>query len=152
MFDSIIVLNPSWLNNIFTIIITADPKKQKYVDDNGILNHNNLPWKSIIEEYSSFLNEIYIRLLLIVIVSLYFIKIIPFEWFMRFYLLIFISQLTILMLLIFKNEMKSFLIDWTVFNKKKIKELLSFSLTMALATIASIALRNIDILIIGIRI
>jgi O-antigen/teichoic acid export membrane protein len=98
----------------------------------------------------SFLNEIYIRLLLIVIVSLYFIKIIPFEWFMRFYLLIFISQLTILVLLIFKNEMKSFLIDWTVFNKKKIKELLSFSLTMALATIASIALRNIDILIIGI--
>ncbi len=98
----------------------------------------------------SFLNEIYIRLLLIIIVSLYFLKIIPFEWFMRCYLLIFISQLSILGFLILKNELKSFAIDWKIFNKKKVKEILSFSLTMALATVASIALRNIDVLIIGI--
>ena len=68
----------------------------------------------------------------------------------RCYLFIFISQFTILFAMILKHEIKSLRIDWQAFNKSKIKELLSFSLTMALATIASIALRNIDILIMGI--
>jgi len=98
----------------------------------------------------SFLNEVYVRLFIIVIVSCYYLKLISFEWFMRIYLLIFISQLSLLLFFIFKDEIKSLSIDWSVFNKTKIKELLSFSLTMALATIASIALRNIDILIIGV--
>lgn len=98
----------------------------------------------------SFLNEIYIRILIIILISCYYIKVIPFEWFMRLYLLVFISQLILLLFFVFKDEIKSFSIDWSVFNQHKIKELLAFSLTMALATIASIALRNIDVLIIGI--
>jgi O-antigen/teichoic acid export membrane protein len=98
----------------------------------------------------TFLNEIYVRILLIIVVSCYFLKLMPFEWFMRFYLLIFVSQFAILLYLILKTEARAFKINWSIFRKDKIKELLAFSLTMALATIASIALRNVDVLIIGV--
>ena len=98
----------------------------------------------------SFLNEVYVRALIIILISCYYLKIMPFQWFMRFYLFIFISQLIILFIIIFKNEIKSFTINWGVFTRVKIKEMLGFSLTMAVATIASIALRNIDVLLIGI--
>lgn len=100
--------------------------------------------------FPSFLNEIYVRALLILIISLYYLKIMPFEWMMRSYLFVFISQLIILFTIIAKEEIGAFKIDWHAFNNNKIKELILFSLTMALATIASIALRNIDVLIIGI--
>ena len=99
--------------------------------------------------FPTFLNEIYVRILLIIILSLYFLKVVPFEWFMRFYVLVFVSQLAILFYAVLKTELKSFKIDWSFFDNKKIKGILSFSLTMAMATIASVALRNIDIIIIG---
>lgn len=98
----------------------------------------------------SFFNEIYVRILIIIVISCYYLKLMPFEWFMRLYLLIFVSQLAILLVLIFKDEINSFKIDWGIFTNGKIKELLAFSMTMALATVASIALRNVDVLIIGI--
>jgi O-antigen/teichoic acid export membrane protein len=99
--------------------------------------------------FPSFMNEVYVRLLMVLIVSLYYLKLISFEWMMRWYLLIFVSQLMVLLSMVFKHEIKALKIDWHVFNKQKVKELLMFSLTMALATIASIALRNVDVLIIG---
>jgi len=52
LYENIVILNPSWLNSLFTMIITVIPNKKHFVKD-GILLHNNdsdgFPWKDHIK-------------------------------------------------------------------------------------------------------
>lgn len=48
-FEEIVILNPSWLNTLFTMILTVIPNKADFVKD-GILSHSEeFPWKQHIQ-------------------------------------------------------------------------------------------------------
>jgi O-antigen/teichoic acid export membrane protein len=99
--------------------------------------------------FPSFLNEIYIRLFATFITLLYFFEIIDFVWFMRLFLLSYGSQLAIMIFYLIKTDGFSFKINWTFFKKQNKKEIARYTIMLAFASLASIAIRNIDILFIG---
>ncbi|HEY1040104.1 MAG TPA: polysaccharide biosynthesis C-terminal domain-containing protein, partial [Bacteroidia bacterium] len=99
--------------------------------------------------FPSFLNEIYIRLFVTAITLLYFFRIIDFTWFMRLFMLSYASQLLIMLLYIIKTDGLNIKIQWDFFRKQNKKEIIRYTLMLALASMASIAIRNIDIMFIG---
>lgn len=96
-----------------------------------------------------FLNEVLIRFLSSVVVSLYFIKIIDFNGFMYLFLLSYALQLSLLVMYVLRIDKVRISIDWKFIMQIGRSRILHYALWMAVGTIASIAIRNIDIMFLG---
>jgi hypothetical protein len=60
-YENIVILNPSWLNSLFTMVITVIPSKKEFVKD-GILHHSHLPWEEHIKG-TAFTDETVLKML-----------------------------------------------------------------------------------------
>jgi O-antigen/teichoic acid export membrane protein len=97
----------------------------------------------------SFLNDIYLRVFMMIIVALYYSKLISFPVFVFFYSLSYVIQL--LALFFYLKFLKAFTlkINWTFFRTQHKKEIFKYTILLAMASLASIGIRNVDIIIIG---
>ena len=96
-----------------------------------------------------FLNEVFIRVCNTIVVSIYFLKLISFEWFMRLFILSYFIQLFFLFVYIMKSDKILFRIDWSFLKSVGVRKIVHYALWMAIGTVASIALRNVDIILLG---
>lgn len=98
----------------------------------------------------SFLNEIFIRLFVMAIVSLYFLKLMSFPTFVFLFMASTGVQLLFLMAYILRSGNFSFHINWAFLKTLGMKEPASYMLLLSLAALASMAIRNnIDNILIG---
>lgn len=97
----------------------------------------------------SFLNDICLRLGTLVITILYFNKIISLNYYVYFFIGLYAIELLIIIGYIFLFDKLSFKPNKTLLKKHPVKQMLKFGLLLCLASFASIALRKIDVLILG---
>lgn len=97
----------------------------------------------------SFLNDIYLRLFTTIIVTLYFSKLISFPIFIFLYASSYAIQLVIL--LFYLKFLKAFTleINWAFFKTQNKNEIFKYTILLALASLASIGIRNIDVMLVG---
>ncbi|MBK6397537.1 MAG: polysaccharide biosynthesis C-terminal domain-containing protein [Bacteroidetes bacterium] len=103
----------------------------------------NANYKSTIP---SFLNDVGVRLAMIGIVGIYFLKIISLDQFIAAYIGIFGLQLVLLLVYIFYFDKPSFKVDWPSFREKKMFELIRYGLLLWFASVASIGIKNLDVI------
>jgi O-antigen/teichoic acid export membrane protein len=97
----------------------------------------------------TFLNEVFIRVWMTVIALLYYFSIITFSQLMLLYLGSYAVMVFFLMIYLFKIGSFGLRIHQAFFKTLPWKEIIRYTLVMALASIASIGIRNIDTMLIG---
>lgn len=97
----------------------------------------------------SFLDEIFNRLFIMTIVCLYFIKLIDFHSFITLFVCATGVQLLILAFYISLVDKISFRVNWSFIRSKSPGQMMSYVFMIALATLASRALRQIDVVMVG---
>jgi O-antigen/teichoic acid export membrane protein len=97
----------------------------------------------------SFLNDVYLRLFVTIIVALYFSKLISFSIFVSLYASSYAIQLIVLLCYVKFLKALNLKINWTFFKSQHVKEIVKYTFMLALASLASIGIRNIDVLLVG---
>lgn len=97
----------------------------------------------------AFLDEIFNRLFQVALVCAYFLKLISFEIFITLFMMITGFQLLILWTYLSRMDKLTFRIDWSFLKVKEWNSMISYTLLMALATLASRSLRQIDVVMVG---
>ncbi len=103
-------------------------------------------FKSTIPTY---LNDVIVRLLTIVVVSLYYIKWLNLDQFIFAFTAIYALQLLGLLVYIFQFDRPGFKIDWAYFHQQKFGALIRYGLLLWFASVASIGLKYFDAIMIG---
>jgi O-antigen/teichoic acid export membrane protein len=101
--------------------------------------------------FASFMNDIFLRVFMSLILILYLFRLISFDWFMKLFFLSYFIQmlaLTVYTVIIFRPTTKA---DLSFFKDDNWKKLANFSVFITVASVASICLKNADVLIIGQR-
>ncbi|MFM9008216.1 MAG: lipopolysaccharide biosynthesis protein [Bacteroidota bacterium] len=97
----------------------------------------------------SYMNDVGVRLLTIVAVSLYFLKWISLDGFVMCYCAVFLIQLLVLSGYVLIFDKPSIRIDFQVIGKSQLREMFRYGLVLWLAGVASIGLKVFDALMIG---
>ncbi|MDO8998950.1 MAG: polysaccharide biosynthesis C-terminal domain-containing protein [Bacteroidota bacterium] len=97
----------------------------------------------------SFLNDICLRLGVILITILYFNKIITLDYYVYCFIGLYAIELLAILIYILIVDKLSFIPNKNLFKKYSAKQMLRFGLLLCLASFASIALRKIDVIILG---
>lgn len=97
----------------------------------------------------SFLNDICLRLGTVLITILYFNKIISLDQYVYFFIGLYALELMVILGYIILVDKLSFLPNKKLFETYSAKQMLRFGLLLCLASFASIALRKIDVIILG---
>ncbi|MBA3662800.1 MAG: polysaccharide biosynthesis C-terminal domain-containing protein [Bacteroidetes bacterium] len=97
----------------------------------------------------SFLNDIFLRIGTIVITILYFNKIISLDFYVYFFIGLYAAELIIILAYILLIDKISLKPNKELFKRYSAKQMLSFGLLLCLASFASIALRKVDVIILG---
>jgi O-antigen/teichoic acid export membrane protein len=92
----------------------------------------------------SFLNEVINRIILVVAICLYYLKLISFEWLVIIYVFSFLIILLLLFIYFIKTDKLKFSFKRNLFNLIPKKEAIRFSVVMGVTSLAYISLRNID--------
>jgi O-antigen/teichoic acid export membrane protein len=97
----------------------------------------------------SFLNDVFLRLSITVIVSLYYLKLISLAVFIFLYAASYLIQL--LALISYLRYLKAFYlkINWSFLRSQPLREMFRYTFLLAFAVFAAIGMRNIDVLIVG---
>jgi O-antigen/teichoic acid export membrane protein len=103
-------------------------------------------FKSTIPTY---LNDVIVRLLTILVVSLYYIKWLNLDQFIFAFTAIYALQLLGLLVYIFQFDRPGFKIDWAYFHQQKFGALIRYGLLLWFASVASIGLKYFDAIMIG---
>ncbi len=106
----------------------------------------NANFKSTIPTY---VNDVGVRLLTIIIVSVYYLKWLTFDQFITSFVCIYVIQFLILLGYIFVFDKPGFKIDWPYFREKKFMNLIGYGLLLWFASVASIGLKYFDSIILG---
>ncbi|MFO0478773.1 MAG: lipopolysaccharide biosynthesis protein, partial [Bacteroidota bacterium] len=99
--------------------------------------------------FPSFLNEIILRIFIVISIGLYYIKLISFEVLINIYILSYLLIIILLINYFKKTDTINFKINWGIFKIIPIKEALKFTFIMSVTTLASISIKNIDSAFIG---
>lgn len=97
----------------------------------------------------SFINDVGVRLMTIVVVSIYYLGWLSLDQFIAAFVSIYAIQLALLLSYIFAFDRPTFKIDWPAFREKKMFELIRYGLLLWFASVASIGLKYFDSIMIG---
>ncbi len=98
----------------------------------------------------SFLNDIFQRLFIMAVVSLYYLKLLSFNAFVMLFVLAIGSQLFLLIIYIFRIGSVSFSINWSLIRELQPRRMASYVFLLSIASLASMAIKNnIDTIFIG---
>lgn len=98
----------------------------------------------------SFLNDVLSRLLVVLITVLYYYKIISFDLYVLFFVLIYFLVTIILVIYLKQFDLISFKIKKSVFNQIDIKKVISYGLILCVISFTSYGLKSIDAIFLGI--
>lgn len=97
----------------------------------------------------AFLNDVVARVLVIVVITVYFLKWITLNQFISCYVGLYGIQLLMLLAYIFVFDKPVFKIDWNYFKEKDFKTLIRYGLLLWFAGVASIGLKYLDSIMLG---
>lgn len=97
----------------------------------------------------SLLNDVLTRLFSIIVIALYFLKWISFEQFIILFVAVYFFQLVILLLYIYKIDMPSLKINFSMLKQHNPTEILQYGLLLSVASIASLGLKYLDSIMIA---
>lgn len=97
----------------------------------------------------AFLNDVVARVLVIVVITVYFLKWITLNQFISCYVGLYGIQLLMLLAYIFIFDKPVFKIDWNYFKEKDFKTLIRYGLLLWFAGVASIGLKYLDSIMLG---
>ncbi|REJ82305.1 MAG: hypothetical protein DWQ44_07950 [Bacteroidetes bacterium] len=97
----------------------------------------------------TFLNDILVRVLTVILVSVYYLKWLSLDGFIAWFTAIYGIQLGLLLLYIFIFDKPKIKIDWWVIREKKFFELMRYGLLLWFAGVASLGLKYFDSIMIG---
>ena len=97
----------------------------------------------------SFLNDVVVRILVIVVVILYYFKLLNFDQFVFSFVAVYGIQLIALIGYIYQFDKPKLKIDWQAFRERKFFSLIKFGLLVWFAGIAAIGLKYTDSIMIG---
>ncbi|MBK9525447.1 MAG: oligosaccharide flippase family protein [Bacteroidetes bacterium] len=106
----------------------------------------NTNYKSTIP---AFLNDVVVRILTIVVVSVYFLQWINLDQFIALFVGIYALQFIGLLIYIFSFDKPGLTIDWKILKEKKIFDMMKFGMLLWFASVASIGLKYFDSIMIG---
>lgn len=100
----------------------------------------------------AFINDVVIRIAVIVLISLYFLKLFPLKIFISLYVLIYGIQNLFLLSYIFYEEKPDIKIDFSFFKTINWNPIIRFGIVIWIASIASMGLRELATVILGTRV
>lgn len=103
-------------------------------------------FKSTIPTY---LNDIVVRVLTIIVVSLYYIRWLDLQMFVLSFVGIYFVQLLSLLVYVFYFDRPGFKVDWPFFREQKVMQLVKYGMLLWFASVASIGLKYFDSIMIG---
>lgn len=98
----------------------------------------------------SFLNDVFSRVLVVLITVLYYYKLISFDLYVLFFVLIYFLVTVILIVYLKQFDLISFKINKSLFNQIELKEVVSYGLILCVISFTSYGLKSIDAIILGI--
>lgn len=100
----------------------------------------------------AFINDIVIRVGVIVLISLYYLELFSLHTFITLFVTVYGLQVIMLLAYIFYEEKPGFIIDLSYFSKTGWKPVLSFGLIIWLASISSMGLKELATVILGTKV
>ena len=97
----------------------------------------------------SFINDILVRVFSIVVVSLYFIRIVSLDQFIFLFVLIYVLQLMLMLLYILTIDRPRLRMDREKFSRGEVLTMLRFGLLMSLASVSALGLKYLDVIMLG---
>ncbi|MBS1765360.1 MAG: polysaccharide biosynthesis C-terminal domain-containing protein [Bacteroidetes bacterium] len=97
----------------------------------------------------AFLNDVVARVLVIAVISIYYLKYITLHQFILCYVGLYGIQLLLLAAYIFQFDKPVFRIDWPFFREKNYLKLINYGLLLWFAGVASIGLKYLDSIMLG---
>lgn len=97
----------------------------------------------------SFLNDIWVRIMLILITFAYALKWISLDYFVAGIFFTYLSQLLLLLVYVYRIDKPSFRIDWSFLNKAGKNKMIQYSLLMTLTALSSMSIKFLDSIMIG---
>jgi len=97
----------------------------------------------------SFINDILVRIFSIVVVSLYFIKVVSLEQFVFLFVMIYVLQFVLMLLYILTIDSPSLRMDKEKFSRGEVLSMLRFGLLMSLASVSALGLKYLDVIMLG---
>lgn len=99
--------------------------------------------------FPALLNDVVIRLLSIVIVSVYFIRLISLNELVIAFVLIYGLQVIVLLFYMYKIDKPSLKIDFGFYKTQNIKEIIKYGLLLSLTSFASLGIKYLDTIMVG---
>src|ERR1041385_6612069 len=97
----------------------------------------------------SFINDILVRILSIVVVSLYFIKVVSLDQFVFLFAMIYVLQFVFMLVYVLFIDSPRLRIDTERFNRTEVLTMLRFGLLMSLASVSALGLKFLDVVMLG---
>ena len=97
----------------------------------------------------SFINDILVRIFSIIVVSLYFIKVVSLDQFVFLFAMIYILQCLLMLFYILSIDRPRLTIDKEKFTRDEVKTMIHFGLLMSLASVSALGLKFLDIVLLG---
>lgn len=97
----------------------------------------------------SFLNDIWVRLVLIGITLLYAFNLVSFDWFVAGIFVAYASQLFFLLVYIYSIDKPSLRIDWSFVRNVGMKPVFRYAFLMSLTALSSLSIKFLDSIMIG---
>ncbi len=99
--------------------------------------------------FPSLLNDVVNRLLTIVVIAVYFLKLIDIDWFIFFFVFIYGIQLIMLVYYLFKIDKPTLRVDKAFLKEQKVVSMVKYGFLLSVAGIASMGLKYLDSIMIG---
>ncbi len=99
--------------------------------------------------FPSLLNDVAVRIFTIIVISVYFLKILTLQQFIFVFVTIYALQLVILVTYIFKVDKPGLKINFEILKQHKPVEIMQYGLLLSVASIASLGLKYLDSIMIA---
>ena len=110
---------------------------------------NSYAWALYKTSVPSFLSDILNRLLFILVIVLYFLKVIDLNQFVLLFASLYVIQLSILLIYVFIVDKPTFIIDFKFLKQIDVSGMIKYGLLLMLTSMSSISLRYLDSIMIA---
>ncbi len=97
----------------------------------------------------SFINDILVRIFSIIVVSLYFIKLVSLDQFVFLFVMIYVLQFILMLVYILTIDRPRLRMDREKFSRGEVFTMLRFGLLMSLASVSALGLKYLDVIMLG---
>ncbi len=97
----------------------------------------------------NYLSDVYVRLSYVVLIFVYYFKLVTLPQFIGGYVAVFALQLLLIIIYLLKVDKPSLKIDWAFLKKIGIAEVVSFALLLSMSSMASLGIKTLDSVLLG---